>query len=157
MNYNKVSLVEFYSELKLLFNNSKFNYTISSEKFLSSGNLISIIKECYPDVLINDLDYWLEWEEGNIEVSPQQFMESIFPIISDINDTPVILLFDDCFTCGFVFSLKLSYLFGFYESFLFAEPFCTLFQPFDHIFYFPAERRLLVVHHEGKFVDFSWP
>lgn len=51
--------------------------------------------------------------------------------------------------------MKFSNLIEFHKKLSVRKPFTTLFQPFDHVFYFPTLKRLVVVHHDGQFVDYQ--
>lgn len=97
---------------------------------------------------VKDLSFWKNWEYGKMEISDEFFISEVLGDLAN-SDKEVILLFDDCFKTGEVYKIIAKELIALKASLGFDE---TLFEPFDHIFYFKNKNILILVHHEGKVI-----
>ncbi len=91
------------------------------------------------------LHFWERWEYGAEVVDEAAFLNATLGSLSN-SEEEVILLFDDCFKTKEAYRLPANELITFAAG-LPADS--TLFQPLDHIFYFPSSAVLILVHHEG--------
>lgn len=87
MNYIEESLDDFFEKLQLFFYNEILEKTVPVKRYLTSTNLITVIKECNSFITVNFLNYWPSWEVGGIELSPERFLVlfSIKKVVSMIN------------------------------------------------------------------------
>ena len=102
----------------------------------------------------NKIDWWTSFEYGHIDVSDDQFFNTLFEQIKPA-DIKIIIITDDCFKD------KLAYYLDFKDLTEFAATTypniyqMDFFQPDDIIFIFPNDKLLTILHHEGYVMQFK--
>lgn len=115
---------------------------------LVPNQILEVLEERHFEYTIKNLPFWEGWEYGKEEVTDAFFISQVLGDLANSNKE-VIVLFDDCFKTGEVYKVVAKELALLKENLNFEE---TLFEPFDHIFYFKSENTLILVHHEGKVI-----
>jgi lipopolysaccharide assembly outer membrane protein LptD (OstA) len=152
MDCKQLRLDELYNLLKQDLNATSFSTFIPSKKHLTAANIISVLFELNPHLKMYSFQKWHEWEIGSVNISPEMFINEALQYSTDYNQE-LYILFDDCFKNDAVYLTSLKSLIRFDECLNLKQQYSTLFEPFDHIFYFHEAKRLVVVYHEGKCVD----
>lgn len=112
---------------------------------LMPNDILTVLSDNGISFTRQDLDYWSAWEYGHRDISESEFLLSVLGELTGSNED-VVVVSDDCFTSRDVYKLTASDLLSFSNT---HPEMAHLFQPFDHIFYFPNIAVLIVVHHEG--------
>lgn len=115
---------------------------------LVPGLILEVLAERGFKYTIKELPFWKDWEYGKTELEDARFINEVLGALAG-SDQDVILLCDDCFKTGVVYKLPVPDLFSLRDQAEFGD---TLFEPFDHLFYFPQSHILVMVHHEGRVI-----
>ncbi|MCH2200286.1 MAG: hypothetical protein MK081_16070 [Flavobacteriales bacterium] len=99
------------------------------------------------------LDNWLDFENGDIELSDSFLIESIFHKIQPKG--PVYIVTDECFSERLAYVIESSNLDKFVSEVYHEIHQIEFFQPMDYIFLCPEIQLLSMLHHEGQVTQYQ--
>lgn len=102
------------------------------------------------------IDWWTTFEYGHTEIPDNLFFSILLEQIP-LTDTEVLIVTDECFNDNMAYVMNLTDLKTFIET-TYPELHQTdFFQPNDMLFIFPEYNQLVMLHHEGYFLQFQRP
>lgn len=102
----------------------------------------------------NPINWWTSFEQGEIEVSEDNFFHALFKGFKPTNNK-VLIVTDECFEARSAYSVNFEDLLNFSKSIYPNIHQMDFVQPLDYIFVFPSEKYLIVINHEGFLMHFK--
>jgi hypothetical protein len=135
-----------------------FPNAVKSIWYLDPDSIHSLAESSGVNLVWKKIGWWNIFDRGhhNEIISYEKFCESIFTKTKSENESVWVVLDPSYFNEDFAYSIKFKDLKTFVEV-AFPQIYNLDFvEPFDYIFYFPADKHLVMIHHHGEVTDFQF-
>lgn len=123
---------------------------------LVPGDLHKLAESAGMELQWKKIDWWIAFEYGHTEIPDNLFFSILLEHIPS-TDTEVLIVTDECFNDNMAYSVNLTDLKTFIETTYPELHRMDFFQPSDLLFIFPEYNQLVMLHHEGYFLQFQRP
>lgn len=148
MVYNTIEMSKFRDKLNEAISKSTTEKHIPIS-YVTPSEILKSLMSSNIDFRITDIDFWSDWENGKIDISEQDFLRKVVDE-SLIQSQKVIVLYDDCFKDNIVYETYFEEIPELKDKVINSD---SLLEPFDHVFYFESDNKIIAVHHEGKRIE----